>query len=382
MAFFKTLIHTLQVSEKLGKKRDSENDVTTIPPNPYDSKLHDPEQAHLCAQASINIQSIGNHFPPPGDGIEQITSLDNLSPTIKSSSEVITAEVDGRHEAPRTSSTHLQNLHPPITGAAELPHNRLEKNSDNNKLNHTKIVDKLVLDALEHRAVRHPYLTALSQGTLPDTRAALADFARHYYGYSAHFPRYLTALISKLERPEHRSALLENLTEESGQYESEELAELQQFGVEPEWIIGIPHPQLFQRFRDAIGVGDTEAADDHIEVVCWRELFLAVLTHGSAAEALGALGLGTESIVQTIYQPFCDAIERLGTLAPQDTVFFPLHTAVDDHHQATLKAIATDFVGTSQGLEDLSKGMRKALALRDAFWDWLLERALAQPPAA
>jgi len=228
--------------------------------------------------------------------------------------------------------------------------------------------------------VRHPFLQALAEGDLPDGRSALVDFARHYYGYSAHFPRYLSALISRLERADHRTALLENLTEESGRYAPEELAELERCGIEPQWIVGIPHPQLFQRFRRALGVPNTAAADDHIEVVCWREMFLSLLTNGSPAEALGALGLGTETIVQSIYRPFVTAIARLGSLAPEDTVFFPLHTAVDDHHQATLRAIAADFATTPEGRMDLAKGMRKALALRDFFWCWLHERALEPRP--
>jgi pyrroloquinoline quinone (PQQ) biosynthesis protein C len=241
-----------------------------------------------------------------------------------------------------------------------------------------RFVDALALEALEHRAVRHPYLNALSSGDLPDLRAALADFATHYYGYSVHFPRYLTAVISRLEQPTHRAALLANLTEESGQYEPEDLEQLRACGVCPEWIVGIPHPQLFLRFCRALGVGDRSLSDPHLEVVCWRELFFGVLTSGSPAEALGALGLGTETIVRSIYRPFVEGIGRLGTLAPEDSVFFPLHTAVDDHHQATLRAIAVDFAATPQGRADLHKGMCKALALRDSFWSWLYDRALSQ----
>ena len=236
-------------------------------------------------------------------------------------------------------------------------------------------VDSLASQALRHQAVQHPYLTALASGALPNMRWALQDFARQYYAYSAHFPRYLTAVIAKLEDPAHRLALLDNLTEESGRYEQEELEELAAIGIEPEWIVGLPHPELFRRFRRALGVLDDEARPEAIEVVCWREQFLAILSCGSAAEALGALGLGTETIVQTIYQPFVEAIDRLG-LHRRDSVFFPLHTAVDDHHQATLRDIAIDLAGTPQGRLDLAKGMQKALALRCSFWSWLHQRAL------
>ena len=233
----------------------------------------------------------------------------------------------------------------------------------------------LSAESLRHRAVHHPYLKALAEGTFPDTRWALADFARHYYGYSSHFPRFLTTVISRLENPAHRRALLENLTEESGVYAEDELEELATFGVKREWIDGLAHPILFQRFSNAIGVV-RDGSPESDQVVCWRELFLSTLSTGSPAEALGALGLGTENIVRTIYGSFVQAIERLGDLDPRDTVFFPLHTAVDDHHQATLQAVSADFAATADGRAGLRRGMLKALSLRAGFWDWMYERAM------
>jgi CRP-like cAMP-binding protein len=237
----------------------------------------------------------------------------------------------------------------------------------------------LTEEARNHRAVKHRYLQALAEGAVPDLRWAMADFGRQYFGYSAHFPRYLTTVISRLEQPQHRAALLENLTEESGVYGEEELRELAQFGIEPEWIVGIPHPKLFQRFRCALGVVDSPIEDDSIEVVCWREMFLSVLG-GSPAEAVGALGLGTEGVVRDLYKPFVQALERIPDLHPRDMVFFPLHTAVDDHHQATLLDIARYYAQTPQSRRDLVKGMRKSLALRASFWDWMYERAMEGIP--
>jgi len=240
-------------------------------------------------------------------------------------------------------------------------------------------VQRLTAEALRHRAVRHPYLAALAEGTLPDTRWALTDFARQYYGYSLHFPRYLMTVISRLERREHRHALLDNLSEESGIYDDEELSALAAVGVEREWIEGLPHPVLFRRFAEALGVRYVEGVE-HDQVVAWRELFLHVLGT-SAAEGLGALGLGTENIVRTLYGPFVKAVARLGELSPRDTVFFPLHTAVDDHHQATLQALSVDHAHTAEGRTALRRGMLKALQLRAAFWDWMLARALVPADA-
>jgi len=238
-----------------------------------------------------------------------------------------------------------------------------------------RYVGRLATEAREHRAVRHPYLVALREGTLPDTRFALTDFARHYNGYSAHFPRYVTSVISRLERAEHRNALLHNLVEEGGTYRDDDLAVLARAGVDRAWIDGVAHPMLFRRFAEALGV-DHGAAPEADQVVCWREMLLAVLSTTSAAEAIGALGLGTENIVHALYGPFVEAIARLGDVHPRDAVFFALHTVVDDDHQATLAAIAVDLAATPEGRAGLRRGMLKALTLRAGFWDWLHARAL------
>ncbi len=235
-------------------------------------------------------------------------------------------------------------------------------------------VEALTRKALRHRAVTHPYLTALANDELPDLRWALRDFAAHYLHYSQWFPRYLTTVISRLERDAHRKALLENLTEESGKYGDEEIKTLARIGIKPDWIVGIAHPRLFQRFCHAVQAPTDRLPSD--ATACWREMFLSLLVHSTPAEAVGALGLGTETIVSTIYKPFVAAIARLPDLAPHDTVFFPLHTTVDDNHQATLQAIASDLATDESAQVGLRRGMLKALALRTAFWDWLYERAL------
>lgn len=237
----------------------------------------------------------------------------------------------------------------------------------------TEVVEQLARQALQHRAVQHPYLRALGDGTLPDLRWALVDFANHYYGYSAHFPRYLTTVISRLEEPEHRAALLQNLTEESGRYEEAELAQLAVHGIQRDWIEGIPHPALFRRFCEAIGAQRMQSDGNADQVVVWREMLLNILGHGSPAEAIGALGLGTEGIVRSIYEPITRAVQRT-KLSPRETVFFPLHTLVDDEHQATLLSIAKFYARRAH--VDLRRGMLKALQLRSVFWDWLYARAL------
>ena len=335
---------------------------------------------HLYVVETGAVFAVTPHAPVPitsGDVVGEMAFLDNRPRTAtvlcRGGATVRAIEREGCFRALSDQPLLLNEL---ITALTTLQRHRLDTDAETDQRSSIELVEDLTVAALQHRAVNHPYLQALAQGSLPDPQFALADFARHYYGYSAHFPRYLTALISRLEDPAHRRALLSNLTEESGVYDQEELDELAEIGIDAEWIVGIPHPELFQRFRSALHVDNTAAGDDHIEVLCWREMFLAILTNGSPAEAIGALGLGTETIVQTLYQPFVAAIDRLGSIQPRDAVFFPLHTAVDDHHQATLKEVAAAYALDPQGRADLAKGMVKALSLRDAFWNWLHQRAL------
>lgn len=235
-------------------------------------------------------------------------------------------------------------------------------------------MEHLVQEALQHRAVNHPYLKALANGEFENMEIVLKDFASQYGNYSAWFPRYLTSVISKLENPEFRNHLLDNLSEESGHLHEEDMVAVRELGIKDEWVQGIPHPQLFKNFQKAMGVDLT--SEPGIEVEIWRESFLALIQGGSATSAVGAIGLGTESIVKFIYRDIIKAIEMHTNLTLEDYVFFPLHTEVDDEHGLILLDIAQKMASESKEAErELRKGMLKSLNLRAAFWDDMFVRA-------
>jgi len=277
----------------------------------------------------------------------------------------------GRNELLTALSSDPQELKDVLQALGELRDRRREDLAGDAQ----SFVAELARTSLQSRGVDHPYLHALAKHELPDLRFALSDFSTHYSGYSNHFPRYLSTVIGRIEDHDHRLALLDNLTEESGRYDEEDIARIESYGLDPGWIVGVPHPLLFKRFQLAVGGSERSPAEDADQVVCWREMFIGLLAHGTPAEAIGALGLGTESIVCEIYKPFVAAISKLG-LPDRDTVFFPLHSLVDDHHQETLRQIAETFAATPQGRSGLRRGMLKALSLRSTFWDWLYARAL------
>jgi pyrroloquinoline quinone (PQQ) biosynthesis protein C len=221
--------------------------------------------------------------------------------------------------------------------------------------------------AIQHEAVHHSYLQKLSQGEFSDMKKALAYFASQYECYSAWFPKYLLAVIDKLSSPAHKAHLLENLEEEKGQLPENDLKAIRALGIDDEWVIGIPHPTLFHRFKTAISSGLDFDMNEAVET--WRNSFLVYLENCSEAEAVGAIGLGTESVVKHIYRPIIESISVHTELTMRDYVFFPLHTEVDDEHGKVLLAIANELASQSEGNALLvRKGMETALDLRAEFW--------------
>lgn len=247
--------------------------------------------------------------------------------------------------------------------------------TDISNLNHP-FLESLLDEAMNHRAVHHPYLKALAEGSFTNMPAVLRDFAGQYGFYSTWFPRYLTGVISKMEHADHRTHLLDNLAEESGHLHEEDLDAIRALGIKDEWVQGIPHPQLFRRFQVAIGAELTNTPG--IEVEIWRDGFLTLIQNAnkSAANAVGAIGLGTESVVKYIYHYIIQSIQKYTDLTLEQYVFFPLHTEVDDEHGLILLDIARQMIeeGT-QSAHEVRKGMLTALNMRACFWEDMMLRA-------
>jgi pyrroloquinoline quinone (PQQ) biosynthesis protein C len=147
-------------------------------------------------------------------------------------------------------------------------------------------------------------------------------------------------------------------------------------------VDGIPHPRLYRRFLEAIGVDDTWMTmhPQCDEAVVWSQLFLQCCQE-SAAKAVGALGLGTELIVRWVYRPVLDAIIHYTDVTPRDRVFFDLHCCVDDAHGRALVGIAADLADDEAQRRDIRLGMLMALNLRAFFYDQMMLRARAAEEA-
>ncbi|MFN3244137.1 MAG: TenA family transcriptional regulator [Planctomycetota bacterium] len=237
-------------------------------------------------------------------------------------------------------------------------------------------VEALVQESLAHPAVHHPFLTRFSRCEFRDPVAALRTYAVEYSGYAAWFPRYLKAVISRLESEEHRHLLAHNLEEEQGHLGEDECDELRKVGIDPRTVQGVPHPKLFRRFCDAMGIADRELQQPRPAARRWRERFENFLRRATPAQAVGALGLGTEHIVRPVYEQLIEGILSMGKLRRHEFVFFELHCLVDDQHQQDLLEIARDLAQAPGGFAELRSGMLTALQLRCEFWDDLYRTIL------
>ncbi|MEM6672320.1 MAG: iron-containing redox enzyme family protein [Planctomycetota bacterium] len=241
-------------------------------------------------------------------------------------------------------------------------------------------VDRLVEVALAHRAVQHPFLETFASGGFGSRTPEVArELARWYHGYSSRFPLYLQAVIQRLQREDHRELLGENLAEERGRLDPDERETIESLGIDIADVDGVPHPVLFERYCDAVGITADIRRTAPSATLEWRSTFLGALRAGSAAFGVGALGLATESIVAATYEKILDGLKRVDGLDRRDMVFFELHCHVDDQHQEDLLEIACDLAAENGGMAELERGMLASLELRANFWDALHASCLGRP---
>ncbi len=232
-------------------------------------------------------------------------------------------------------------------------------------------IKRISAEVLDSSAVNHPYLQVFSNGGFPNFNLALKDFAVQYGLYSASFIRCLSAVIEQLSNNEHKQTLLCNLAEEKGKMHDIDL---------PEEIIasiqGQPHTRLYQRFQTAVGV-DTASQKNysHSEIgQLWSKQFLQLCNENEYV-GVGAIGIGTELIVSSIYRQILKGLKAHSSLTVNERVFFDLHSQCDDDHAEQLLTIAEELAVDERSCQEIERGAMLAVNMRTMFWDQMLVRA-------
>jgi len=198
-----------------------------------------------------------------------------------------------------------------------------------------EVAQKLEQLAHNHPLLKHPYLRCFQNNGFQDMRKAVRVFAENHYTYSKNFIRYLRMVADKVSS-DIRPLLLENISEEDGHYEEDDLVGMEENGVPRAWFNEKPHRDLIMKFLLAADVDQSMFnRTDHPggRFTTW---ILDQYTKANACEALAVIGFAIEETVSTLYQFLWEGLKKTD-MNPEDYVFFPLHILVDDGHADLLK---------------------------------------------
>lgn len=204
------------------------------------------------------------------------------------------------------------------------------------------------IDAMidERHLLRHSVYRAWVDGTLPTE--SLQDYARQYYGFEASFPRFLSAIHSRSDRPDVRAALLENLwDEEHGEAN---------------------HRELWLRFAEGIGVArdDVVGTEPNPATRTLLETYWSAATEAPVAAGVAAV-YAYEAQVPAVAQAKIDGLrQRYGVEDARTLGFFELHSTLDVEHSEAERGILAD-----ARPEDRDAALRTTEEALDAWWGFL-----------
>lgn len=170
----------------------------------------------------------------------------------------------------------------------------------------------------QHHLLKHPFYQDWMKGSL--TREDLQDYARQYFHHVQAFPRYVSAAHSLAENSEDRQALFENLADEEG------------------GGTGLPHPELWARFAEGVGVNreDLHSSEARPAIQQVINTFFR-LTRSSYHEALGAL-YAYESQVPEIADSKIEGLKTRYKVEDERSLsFFEVHRTADVYHRDSVR---------------------------------------------
>lgn len=192
----------------------------------------------------------------------------------------------------------------------------------------------------ERHLLQHPFYKRWQEGRV--SLEVLREYAKQYYAYESQLPRFLESAIAHVEEGPARSALEENLADESGQPE--------------------PHPELWLRFAEALGVSRDEVRTAEVLPGTSKlvDTYLSLTGRGADA-ALGAL-YAYEAQFSAIASTKAEGLRRFYGLTDSNALkFFDLHSVLDEHHAAALRS----------GLSDGETARAAASEAATAWWEML-----------
>ncbi len=206
------------------------------------------------------------------------------------------------------------------------------------------------IDALiaERHLLKHPFYTKWRAGELP--REALQEYARQYYAFESTFPRLLSALHTRSDRPEVRKSLLDNLwDEEHGE---------------------VNHAEMWLRFGEGIGVerSSVKEAAPNAGTSALLDSYWSAVSDGPIAAGIAALYAYEGQVPEVAAEKIRGLVEHYGVDDPRTLGFFTVHSTLDVEHSGAERAMISDLAPEEADAEAVLAATRAAL---DAWWGFL-----------
>jgi len=207
---------------------------------------------------------------------------------------------------------------------------------------------------------RHPLWLRIQAGQLP--RGDLRPFAVQFFLQVREFPRAVSALHASCPFAQERIALAESLyEEESGRISG----------------CGLPHPELFIRFGEAVGASREEmvegqALPETAALIDWFELSTR---QRSFIEGAAAITLAAEGQVPGAFGSLARSLEKHYGLSREAVAFWDVHDEADRDHSNVGDHIVVRFATGDEWQTKVRAAVRRSL---DCWWRFFdgMERAI------
>ncbi len=222
-------------------------------------------------------------------------------------------------------------------------------------------MSKSLLHHLEHdrevyALLKHPFYQLWNQGKV--SKEALKDYAKQYYHFTEHFPRFVAGVYKNCKDVQLRKKILRNLVEEElGDYEHEN-----------------PHAEQWMGFCNALGLSREDVL--HAALFPETEQLLhhfEQLTDETFESGLGCV-LAYEAQVSAVAESKKAGLVTYYHISSQKGLeFFNTHSVIDIEHSKVWSTIIADVVVTDKQHALVESAHHQSLQAQLVFLDGIMK---------
>lgn len=204
------------------------------------------------------------------------------------------------------------------------------------------------IDAMidQRHLLTHPFYTKWVAGTLPID--AVRAYVGQYYAFESEFPRFLSAIHSRCERPEIRQTILDNLWDEEHGEDN--------------------HAELWLRFAEGVGVNrsDVSGTTHNAATRSLVDTYRVATTEAPIAAGVAAIHAYERQVPAVASAKIAGLQAHYGIREPRALAFWETHRSLDEDHAAGERAVLADI---GEGDRDAAIGATSEAL--EAWWRFL-----------